>query len=149
MAKEDRRNDPKDILDSNWQTPPNKPTLILQDKDHTKKAFLDSDPGDDGKILFTRVKRDKRRYSSEYRHIYYDFYAIISAVSEDSLELIFTQIEEVFDTYEKTPTAVNSHTYQLARVEDKEHSSQESGYKFIRDIVITLGELKQKVVYAT
>ena len=137
------------MVTANWITPPELPNLILINKDNTLANHLGGDIPTNGKILFIRYKREKNRYSKEYQKIIYNHMIKVIGFSEDSLELIFDQIDEVFDTYEKTPTAINGNTYQLARVFDEEHTSNIGGTKFTRESIIQLGELKQGVVYGS
>ena len=101
-----------------WQTPPNIPHVILEDRDNTVGGFF-SNPGTNGTIVV------KKQYGDEYLELsvgqenqVWTFDLVIIATTDANLELMKAQAKEVFDRYTNAPfaTDTNGNTYHWARL---------------------------------
>ena len=127
VGVDDRRFDVKDILDRvtiGWVTPPNKPTLIVEDRDNPSSGFFGRQARSVANGVFFIKKdwdfeRDKR--CPTYENRLWDFPCMILSESMILLQGLFDQAREVFDRYTDTPwstsTLGTSNTYDYAAIE--------------------------------
>lgn len=130
---DDRHFDVKDILDRatyGWVVPPNKPTLIVEDKDNPRTAYVGRQPRpvpDDGIII---IRKDYTFETEVLKESYYEtrvwqFPIMLLAQSAIKLQGMFDQAREVFNRYTRpsantpfsTSTLGTGTTYSLARIE--------------------------------
>ena len=113
MAAENfRPHDIEDILQkatSGWQTPPNKPDIIVEDYTHTEQAFWHGTK-DDGVILIHHSwDFDRDKLHPKYETRLWTIPLTIYTVTHDNLGDIFDQVREVFDRYTDAPWATSTY----------------------------------------
>jgi len=157
---DDRRFDVKDILDRatyGWVAPPNKPTLIVEDKANPRSAYIGkyATVPDNG-VFF--IKKDysfeREKHSTKYETRVWTFPVIIISQSHILLQGIFDQTRETFDRYTNptantpfsTSTLGTSTTYHYAGIEKSTTVSELP--KYAMDAVVYLSEQFVSVVIA-
>ena len=101
-----------------WQTPPNIPHVVVEDRDNPLGGFF-SNPGTNGTIVVKKdYEDDYEKRASDHENKVWTFDLVIIATTDANLELMIRQVKEVFDRYESAPfaTDTNSNTYDWARL---------------------------------
>ena len=131
-----------------WQTPPNIPNVVLEDRDHPLAGYF-SNPGTNGTIVVKKqYEDDYEKLASDHENKVWTFDIVIIATTDAALELMIRQAKEVFDRYENAPfaTDTNSNTYDWARL--KSGSTVEIPSSWTHDAKVQLTNLVSNVVIA-
>ena len=149
---DDRRYDVKDILDRatyGWVAPPTKPTLVVEEVDNPRGAYIGRDiqTPTNGVIYIKKDYSFDRRKHSEYVETrVWSFPVMLIAQSHILLQGLFDQARETFDRYTQpsantpfsTSTLGTSTTYTYAGIEKGSVDDRHS--KYIMDCIVYLKE---------
>jgi len=149
----DRKFDVKDILDkatTGWVAPPNKPTLIVEDRQTELGLYLENCPDNGAIVIRKNYTCTCEKLSPTYENRVWEFPIVIIGQSNILLQGIFDQAREVFDRYTSAPwstsTLGTSTTYSFAKIERAEGDSRIA--KYVMDGTVYLAEYIAAVVIA-
>lgn len=132
-----------------WQTPPNIPKVIVEDRDNTIDSFIERPPDDGVIVVKKKYKFDfSEKLSLSRENLVWTFEAVIISPTEDLLEQLLDQGREVFDRYctAKFATDTNSHTYDYARLVEGEPDTRWN--IFAHNVFVQLAQFLAEVTIA-